>query len=457
MKIIICGAGRVGYGIADRLSSDGHDVTLVDRNPDLIAQVMNDMDVGGVVGHAAYPDILKAAGADAAEMIIAVTYSDEVNMTTCQIAHTVFQIPTKIARIRAGAYLNSDIADIFAHDAVPVDFVISPENEVAKAILQHMAVPGAFYSARIGEEPVIALGVNITKSTPIISTAIGQLGDIFPDVNAMLIAIGRGERLFAPNSDDALMEGDRAYFVAAKDHVTRTMALLGKKESEALNICIVGGGNIGIHIAKALEANGQARTRVIERDAEQAEIAAEQLSKSLVLSGDGLSEKIMREAGVNQSDLVAVVTDDDRTNLLAASLATRLGAKSTYALVNDTSLAALHQDLNVSAVIDPRGVTVSRILLRLRKGRLRSLLSLERAKGEIITGKIMERSILLGKSATEDMSDDGMRIGAIIRDGVAVQLNTQERIEMNDIVTLFAERSAIAKVEQVFRVSQEFF
>jgi len=457
MRIIICGAGRVGQGIARRLASEKHDVIMIDENANLIDDVSTDLDVRGIVGHAAYPDTLKRAGADDAEMIIAVTHYDEINMVICQIADALFGVPNKVARVRAQAYLDKKWKDLFSRTGLPIDMVISPEVEVGEAILQRFRSPGAIMSADIASGRLQLLGYEIDGSSPLVETALDQFEGLFPDLDAKIIGIGRGAEVSAPKSNDILQVGDRAYIALRREHARRLNGILGRDDPELRHIVIVGAGNVGLHLAKLLEKDKSVRIRLIEQHEETAERAVSILKRSIIIRGDALSPAILEEAGCISANLVVALTDDDKTNLLIGNLAKNAGAQSVLALVNSVDLAALGKDMNVDAVLDPRALTVSQILMRLRRGRIVSLHSIEDGKAEVAEGIIMETSPLIGKSINYDDLPDGVTAAAIVRDDEVLFPSDTLRVRAGDHLIIFYEDHMTRKVEQFFRVSADFF
>ena len=457
MRVIICGAGRVGQGIARRLAREKHDVIIIDEVDSLIDEVSTDLDVRGVVGHGAYPDTLKRAGAEDAEMIIAVTYYDEINMVICQIADALFGVPTKIARVRAQAYLGKKWKDLFSRTGLPIDMVISPEVEVGEAILQRFRSPGALLSADLAGGEVQLLGVEIDTNSPLIETALDQIEGLFPDLNARIVGIGRGEVISAPKSNDVLQTGDRAYIVLKSEHAARLNNILGRDEKDLKHIVIVGAGNVGRHLASRLEKDRKVRIRLIERDEDIAELAVSELKRSIVIKGDGLSPTILEEAGAGMADLVVALTDDDKTNLLIGNLAKNGGASRVLALVNSADLAALGKGMNIDAVLDPRALTVSQILMRLRRGRIVSLHSIEDGKAEVAEGIVMDTSPLIGKPIGYDDLPDGITAAAIVRDGEVLFPDANVRVRAGDHLIIFYEEQMTRKVEQFFRVSADFF
>ncbi|MEO1135814.1 MAG: Trk system potassium transporter TrkA, partial [Pseudomonadota bacterium] len=263
MRVIVCGAGRVGVGIARRLSRENNEVTVIDQSKDLIRAVAERLDVRGVVGNGAYPQTLEQAGASEADMIIAVTFSDEVNMVACQVAHSLFNVPTKIARVRAQGYLDPRFTDIFSRTHMPIDVVISPEREVSEAIIQRLSTPGAFEIKSFVDGRVWAVGVKLRDDCPIINTPLRQVAELFPDLKITIVAIKRGEKLWRAHSGDQLEPGDRVFFVSDRSDVSRALEIMGEAGRQARRVIIIGGGNIGLFVAMGLEKTGSMKIRII--------------------------------------------------------------------------------------------------------------------------------------------------------------------------------------------------
>lgn len=457
MKIIICGAGRVGQGIARRLASDGHSVSIIDENPALIQEVTSDLEVQGFTGHAAHPHILKAAGAADADMLVAVTYSDEVNMVTCQVAHVLFQVQTKIARIRSRAYVSKKTGDLFGKDGLAIDVVISPEKAVADSIIQRLETPGAFFSMPFSKDKVRVVGIEINNETPLARTTLSQIGELFPGLNIRVLAIVRNNHLFAATQSDQLVEGDKAYLAIDSSQIDRLSELLGIHSQSHQKIIVLGSGNIGLYVAEQLERRRGRKVRLIDADLKRAERAAAQLNRSIVIHGDALSPEILDEAGIEKADAVIALTNQDSVNLLASAMSKRLGAKKTIALVNAPELSLIHRTMDVDVLIDPRAVTVSQILLRLRRGRIISLNSLENGEGELAEGEVLEHSLLLESDLTPETLPEGIVAGALVRDGEVIMPAKGLKVKVGDRVTLFYERGKTKKVEQLFRASSAYF
>jgi len=457
MRVIICGAGRVGYGLAARLAAENNTVTVVDLSPELIRQITTDLDVRGIIGHGSHPEILKRAGIESADMIIAVTYSDEVNMIACQVAHSLFNVPTKVARVRAQSYLANEYNDLYSRENMPIDIIISPEIEIGRAILRRLNTPGAFNVVSFSEGRVQMLGVKIGEECPIIDTPIKQIPDLFPGLHAAIVGIKRDDELFAPLPDDPLNVGDEAYFITQSEHSNRLLEIVGTRDNQARHIVIIGGGNIGAFVAKELESVSGVRVRIIERNKEQAEIAAEALKRTVILNGDAMDASIQEEAGVANSEMVICLTNDDKTNILSAVLAKKLGADHSISLINEVSMQDMQSELGIDMVIDPRASTISSILRHVRRGRILDVYSLEQGRAEVMEGEVLDTSPLSGKSLREVELMDGIAIGAIINEGRVMFPTPDTVIKTGDQVVLLAEKSAMKDIEQIFRVSTDYF
>jgi len=456
MRVIICGAGRVGYGIADRLANEQNTVTVVDLSSDLVGVVTTELDVRGVIGHGAHPDILKEAGIESADMLIAVTHSDEVNMMACQVAHSLFNVPTKVARVRAQSYLESEWNDLYSREHMPIDIIISPEVEIGKAILRRLHMPGAFEVVPFADNTVKLLGVHIEEDCPIIATSIRQIPDLFTELQAEIVGVKREGEIFVPMPDDQLYVGDDAFFIVQSEHANRLLEIVGTNEDRARHIVVIGGGNVGTFVAKELEAISGIRCRVIEYKKKSAENTAELLRKTVVLNGDAMKAEIQQEAGVPDAELVLCLTNDDKTNILSGVLAKKMGAKQVVSLVNDISIQELVSELPIDAIVDPRAATVSSILRHVRRGRIRDVFTLSDGKAEVIEGEVLDTSLLAGKKL-EDVKIDGIAIGAVIQDGEVARMENNLVIKKGDHIVLLAEISALKHVEDVFRVSTDYF
>ncbi|APO86716.1 Trk system potassium transporter TrkA [Marivivens sp. JLT3646] len=458
MKVIICGAGQVGWQIARHLSSERNDVTVVDNNPELVRRATETLDVNGVTGHASYPDVLERAGARDAEMIIAATHSDEVNMVTCQVAHSVFAVQRKIARLRAQSYLDAIYSDLYRRDHLPIDVVISPEREVAEAVLQRLSSPAAFDTENFFEGKAQLLGITVREDCPVINTPLRQLTDLFSTLRAIVVGIRREGTLFAPAAGDQIFPGDDVYVFTSTDDVTRTLEVFGKTNVKQERVVIIGGGNVGLAVARALETStDRVRVKVIEKNRSRAEIAADALERTIVLHGDGLNAALLEEANVSSADAVLAITDDDKTNMLAAVRAKSLGAGMSICLTNDPTLVPLMGPLYIDAYINPRATTVSSILRHIRHGRVRAVYSIGDAEAEMIEAYVLGTSPISGQRIREIDFPEGVLVGGIFRDRKYLKPTGDLRVEEGDIVAIFAMTSDVPAVEQLLQVSIDFF
>jgi trk system potassium uptake protein TrkA len=458
MKIIICGAGQVGWHIARHLSGERNDVTIIDTNAELIRRATDALDVQGVTGFASHPDVLDRAGARDADLIIAATHSDEVNMVTCQMAHSVFQVPRKIARLRSGAYLDAIYSDLYRTDHLPIDVVISPEREVARAALQRLSAPSTFDAETFLDGRLHLLGIALEADSPVLNTPLRQLNDMFSSLSALVAGVRRGGKLFAPEAGDQLFEGDQVYVFTLAEDVPRTLEIFGKPMARQENVVIIGAGNVGLAVAQALESRPErVRVKLIERNRARAEDAADTLTRTIVLNGDGLSAELLEEAAVPKADAVLAITDDDKTNILAAVRAKQAGAKLAISLVNDPTLMSLMEPLDIDAFINPRASTVSTILRHVRHGRVRDIYSIGDAEAEVIEAQVLSTSPIAGRPVRDIEFPEGALIGAVQKGGRVVKPVGDMRIEEGDIVVIFALASDVPEVERLLQVSIDFF
>ncbi|NNE22049.1 MAG: Trk system potassium transporter TrkA [Rhizobiales bacterium] len=458
MKIIICGAGQVGFGIAERLSAEDNDVTVIDTSDRLVRAISDTLDVQGIVGHGAHPDVLERAGAADADMIIAVTFVDEVNMMACEVANVIFNIPTKIARVRAQPYLTPEYRGLFARDNTAIDVVISPEIAVGEMVLRRLALPGAFEAIYFADDRVVAMGIAVDDECPIVNTPLSQLTDLFPDLNALVVAIHRDGDLAMPHGDDQMLPGDHVYVIADQSQAMRTLGLFGHEEQQANRVLIGGGGNIGLYLARKLEERDSSiQLRIIEANRERAELIAEDLKRTVVLNGSCLDQDILREAGVRQADVFVALTNDDKVNVLSSLLAKQEGAEQAMCLISGMSLGPLVSSLGIESFIDPRTVTVSTILQHVRRGRIRGVHPIQGGAGEIIEAEALETSPMIGKPLREVELPEGVRLGAVVRGEEVIIPDGQTVIKPHDRVILAALRDQVKQLQHLFRVSLEYF
>lgn len=458
MKIIICGAGQVGYGIAERLAVEDIDVTVIDKDPRRIEIIRDTLDVRGLVGHGSHPDVLAAADAANADMLIAVTLYDEINMVACQVAHTHFNVPTKIARIRSQSYFSPGYQSIFSRDSLPIDVVISPEVEVGEMVLRRIAEPGALDVISAAEGHATLLAIECLEDCPLLNTPLRQLSQLFPDLLAVTVGIKRGRAIFIPDAETELQKNDIAYVAAASNQVRRVLSLFGHEERQAQRIIIAGGGHIGLYVAQAIERkNLKTGVKIIEADRSRALYIADELDSTPVLNGSALDQAILQDARMEEADLMLALTNQEQVNVLSAMLAKRLGCKANMVLVNNPLYEELTRSNGIDAHINPRNVTVSRILQQMRRGRIRAVHSVSHGQAELIEAQALETSSLVGKPIAELGLPENLRIGVIYRDGAILRPTGATRIMAGDWVIIFALADAVHDVEQMFRVSLEFF
>jgi trk system potassium uptake protein TrkA len=459
MKVIICGAGQVGWQIARHLSGENNDVTVVDMNADLVRRATETLDVQGVVGFASHPDVLEKAGARDADMIIAATHSDEVNMVTCQIAQAAFNVTRKIARVRAQSYLSDAYSDVYNQDRLAIDVVISPEREVAEAALQRLAAPATFDTEVFMGGRAQLLGIHLDEDCPVLNTPLRQLNELFSTLRAIVVGVRREDRLFAPDPGDQLLAGDDVYVMSHSEDVNRCLEIFGKRNKKQERVVIIGAGNVGLGVARALEARtDRVRAKLIEKDRRTAEAAADALERTIVLHGDGMDMDLLAEAAIDRADALLAVTDDDKTNLLVSVRAKQAGCTMAIALVNDPTLAPMMAPLDIDAYINPRATTVSSILRHIRLGRVRHVYSIGDAEAEMIEAQVMSTSPLAGKLIREVQFPEGVLVGAVMKGGDRVLKPTGDlRIEAGDVVAIFAMAKDVPEVERLLQVSIDFF
>ncbi|GHF28207.1 Trk system potassium transport protein TrkA [Kordiimonas sediminis] len=458
MKVIVCGAGQVGFNIARHLAAQKNDVTVIDQSPELVRKISESLDVQGLVGNAADPEMLDRAGAVDSELLVAVTLSDEVNMISCQIAHSLFRVPTKVARIRNQAYLRDKWRDLYSRENLPIDVIISPEMEVAEAMCRRLEVPGAFNMLPFAEGRVRAIGLELDDDCPVIDTPLRQLTELFPNLKTTVLAVVRKEKIFVPRSDDQLQAGDSIYIAVEESTTARAMAVFGHEEQAAHRIVIIGGGNVGLFLAEKLEGRPSvSNLKIIEECRERAESLAEHLSKTVVINGDALDRDILNEANMAQTETIVAVANDDEVNILASLLGKRAGAQRAITLMNNPVYSSLVGSLGIDVALDPRETTVSSIIRHVRRGRIRDLHSICEGQAEIIEAEVMEASEVAGKQISELRLSSSAKFGLIVRgDEILVPL-PETVLEPDDRVIILAMSEAVRKIEQLFSARADIF
>ena len=458
MRIIVCGTGQVGYNIATYLSKEENDVTVIDTDPQLIAQINDDLDVNGIVGHASNPNILDAAGANDADMIIAVTQSDEVNMVACQVAHSLFSVPKKIARVREQDYLAPAWSNLFSRAHMPIDVIISPELVIADDIYHRLLVPGTTFIITLAEGKAHMVGVICREDCPVINTPLGQLANLFPDLSFEVVAILRNNKSIIPDQSEQLEVGDEAYFITDSKHLTRILAAFGQEEQKARKIVIAGGGSIGLGLAQMLRKNARGvQIKMIEYNEERANRLSEQLENVIVLKGSALDKDLLEEASIGNVETYVAVTNDDETNILGSLLAKQYGCRRAITLVNNEAYTPLIGPLGIDSMVLPRATIVATIMQHVRRGRIRGLYNLRDGFAEVIEAEISETSSIANTPIRELELPHEVMIGAIIREDEVLMPKPDQSIKPGDHVIILAARSQARNVEKMFSVQVDLF
>ena len=455
MNIIVCGAGRVGFSIAKQLSAQSHSITMIDQSSEDIQKMNETIDVKGIVGRASFPSVLEKAGAKEADMIIAVTKSDEVNMIICQIAHSIFNVSKKIARIRSQDYLNPKYGKLFSKIELPVDVIISPELEVAKSLQRKLEAPGTLDNVPFAKNKIRMLEIAIDEKCPLVNIPLNKLTQMFPDLEANILGVIRDENFLILKKTDKMKLNDKAYVVINSSQLNRTLTAFGHEEKIAKKILIIGGGNIGFNLAKNLEKSLEdVRIKIIEKNKERAEQIASELENSIVINGDGLDEEVLKEANIEEIETVLALTNDDEDNVMACVLSEKFSPnKRTIALVNKSNYSLLQSSLKIDDLVDPRMMTVSNILKHVHKGTIETVYSLLDGEYEFIEAEIIESSELINKSLKESNLPKEIRIGAILRKDDIIIPRSNFIFEKKDLVVFLTKRDQLGKVENLFRVS----
>jgi trk system potassium uptake protein TrkA len=453
MHILILGAGQVGTTAAYSLArEEANEVTIIDQNPEVLRELQDRLDVRTVVGNGAFPEVLERASAKDADMIIALTNSDEANMVACQVAHTLYAVPTKIARIRAGAYANRP--QLFNSDAIPVDVAISPEALVTEYIEQLIHFPGALQVLEFADGRVRLVATLAHRGGALIGHPLSELPKHIPNVECRVVAIYRGGRGIIPDGDTVVEEGDEVFFIAARKDIRTVLSEMRKLDDPVRRVVIAGGGNIGVRLARALESTNQ--VKLIERGWERAREISEQLDRAIVLHGDAADEELLLEENIDSADVFVAVTNAEEANILSAMLAKRLGAHKVLALINRPAYAELVEAGTIDIAISPQQITLGTLLAHVRRGDVVKVHSLRRGAAEAIEAVAhgtARQSRVVGRMIQEVRLPRGAAINAIVRGDQVLMAHHDTIIEADDHVILFvADRRQIDEVERLFEV-----
>ena len=455
MNIIVCGAGRVGYTIAKLLSEQKHSISVIDQSSEDIQKINDGLDVKGIVGKATYPSVLEKANAVEADMIIAVTKNDEINMLICQIAYTVFNIQKKIARIRSKDYLNPKFSKVYSKESLPIDVIISPEIEIAKSIQRKLEAPGALDNVNFAKNKIRLLEILVEESCPLIDIPLNELTKKFPKLEANILGVIRNEKFEILKKNDVMKKNDKAYVIINSAQMQQTLLAFGHEEKISTKILIIGGGNIGFNLAKNIEQSfDDARVKIIEKDKSRAEYIANELNNSIVINGNGLDEDVLKEANLEEIETVLALTNDDEDNLMASVMVEKFSKdKRTMALINKPNYSLLQSSLKIDDLIDPRMNTVSSILKHVHKGTIETAYSILNGEYEVIEAEIIETSELINKELKESNLPEEIRVGAILRDEDIIIPRSNFVFNKKDIVVFLAKRDQLSVVENMFRIS----
>jgi len=461
MNIIICGAGRVGFTIAKILSEQGHSITVIDQSSEDIQKIDDILDVKAIVGKATYPSILEKASASEADMIIAVTRNDEINMLICQIAFSIFNVSKKIARIRSQDYLNPKFTRVYNKENLPIDVIISPEIEIAKSLQRKLEAPGALDNVPFANNKIRLLEILINEECPLINIKLNELTKRFPNLDANILGVIRNDKFSILKKDGVMLKNDKAYVIINSSQMKDTLSAFGHNEKISNKILIIGGGNIGFNLAKNLEESfDEARVKIIEKDKERAELIASELNNTIVINGDALDEEVLLEANLDEVETVLALTNDDEDNLMVSVLVekftndkNKLNDKRTMALINKPNYSLLQSSLKIDDFIDPRMNTVSSILKHIHKGTVANAYSLLNGEYEIIEAEIIETSELINKELKNSNLPDGIRVGAILRGEEVIIPRSNFVFKKEDTVVLLAKKDFLNVVENMFRIS----
>lgn len=456
MKIIILGAGQVGASVAANLVNEDNDITLIDNNPASLQLISERYDLRTITGIASHPSVLAKAGAKDADMILAVTNSDEINMIACQVAYTLFHTPTKIARIREVEYLNNTA--LFAQEALPVDVLISPEQLVTDYVQKLIAHPGALQVLDFADGKAQMVALRATYSGVMVGHSLQNLRKILPDIDYRIAIIFRNNIPVLPNGKTVIEPDDELFFIGSRKSIRQLLQNIRSQEQPLKSIMIAGGGNIGLRLSQALE--NEYRVKLVELDPEKAGHASELLKNTIVLNGDAADEDLLNEEGIDKTDVFCALTNADEANIISSMLAKRLGARKVMALINRAAYVDLVQSNTIDIAISPQQATIGSLLTHVRKGDVVVVHALRRGAAEAIEA-IAHGNQTSSKVVGRAIHDIGLpgetTIGAIVRGDAVLMADKQTVIEADDhVILLVANKKHVKHVEELFQVGITF-
>ncbi|HEC13689.1 MAG TPA: Trk system potassium transporter TrkA [Acidiferrobacteraceae bacterium] len=457
MKIIILGSGQVGGSIAETLAGEANDITMVDTDPAVLRRLQDRLDIRTVVGSASHPSVLAQAGGEDADMILAVTLNDEVNMVACQIAYTLFHTPTKIARIRSSDYL--DHPEIFMQEAIPIDVIISPEQIITDQILRLIEHPGSLQVLDFANGRIQMVGIRAYYDGPLVGHELRDLRKHMPRIDTRVAAIYRRDRAIPPEGHTVIEADDEVFFVAASKHIRAVMSELRKLDKPVKRIMLAGAGNIGLRLATELEQKKYS-VKLIDHNTERAKRVSEELHKTIVLNGDAADSELLQNENIDDIDVFCALTNDDEANILSAMLAKRMGARRVMALVNRVEYVDLIQSDVLDVAFSPKQATIGSLLAHIRRGDVVAVHSLRRGAAEAIEAIAhgdRSSSQVVGRSISEIKLPPGTNIGALVRGNDVLIAHHDVVIEPEDHIILFVvDKRHIPEVEKLFQVGVTF-
>ncbi len=457
MKIIILGAGQVGASLAEHLADEQNDITVVDIDSDRLRELQDRLDIGAVTGQASHPDVLHRAGADDADMLIAVTNSDEINMVACQVAYTLFRTPTKISRIRALPYLEK--RQMFNNDQIPIDVIISPELLVTRYIQRLIEYPGALQVLDFADGKVQLAAVKAYYGGPIVGNELRDIRSHMPNVDTRVAAIFRRDHAIMPMADTVVEADDEVFFIASRENIRPVMSELRRLDNPYKRILIAGGGNIGERLANALEEDYQ--VKVVEQSYARCRQLSESLRRSIVLNGNASDKDLLIAENIENVDVFCALTSDDEANIMSSMLAKRLGAKKVITLIANPAYVDLVQGGEIDIAISPQQITMGSLLTHVRRGDVSNVHSLRRGAAEaleVIAHGDARSSKVVGKRLDEIEKIEGSSIGAIVRGDEVLIAHRYLVVEPEDhLIVFLTDKSKIKQVERLFQVGFSFF
>lgn len=457
MKIIILGGGQVGGTLAENLASEANDITVVDNDQDRLRELQDRLDIRTILGEASFPNILERAGANDAEMLIAVTNSDEINMLACQIAYVLHRTPMKIARVRATNYMQE--SSLFSNEGLPIDVIISPEQVVTNYIKRLLEHPGALQVLDFADSKVQLVAVKAYYGGPLVGQELRYLKQHMPNVDTRVAAIFRRDHPIIPEGSTVIEVDDEVFFIAAKNNIRAVMSELRRLEHNYKRIIIAGGGHIGERLAAAAEHRYQ--TKIIERNADRCQALSERLSRTIILQGNASDQELLLEVNIEDTDVFIALTNDDEANIMSSMLAKRLGARKVMTLINNPAYVDLVQGGEIDIAISPQQATIGSLLAHVRRGDVVSVHSLRRGAAEAIEAIAhgdTRSSKVVGRAIGDIDLPEGATIGAIVRADQVLIAHDDVVVQADDHVILFlVDKKRIRDVERLFQVGISFF